>query len=153
MKENILKSLLFLSVLTFLFFASCNTDESSKGSNVKIIVSLDEVNASDDYVSVTIVGNNQSGNIDFPLWKLNNINQSNEIVSLDKNNFSGNIKTYTIETIKPIEIFTASFQIINYNNPITGTIKIERNGNIMVNETINLQTDNSDFTESYTINN
>ena len=133
---------------------SCSESDNNSSSSFKITITLNDVNATNDYVSVTVVGNNQSGNVVLPLWRINGSDQANsQTVSLDKNDFTGTTKTYVIESIKPIQIFTASVQIINYEAPLTGTLKIENNGNIIVNEAINLVGDNTDFTESYSINN
>lgn len=142
------------ATLMSLVFTACNNDEAIKNSKIKITIDLNDVNATDDFVSITVVGNNQSGNVTLPLWRLNGSDQPNSLtVSLDKNDFTGNTRTYVIETIKPIQIFSAGFQIINYGAPLTGTLKIENNGSIMVNETINLVGDNTDFTENYSVNN
>ncbi len=137
----------------FILF-SCSESDNNSSSSFKITITLNDVNATNDYVSVTVVGNNQSGNVALPLWRINGSDQANsQTVSLDKNDFTGTTKTYVIETIKPVQIFSSNFQIINYDNPLTGILKIEKNGNIIINETLNLVGDNNDFTESYNINN
>lgn len=141
-------------ICSVLLLFSCSESDNDTSSRFKITITLNEVNPTDDFVSVTVVGNNQSGNVTLPLWRLNGSDQTNSLtVSLDKNDFSGNTKTYVIESIRPIQIFSAGFQIINYGDPLTGTLKIENNGTIMVNETINLVGDNTDFTENYSVNN
>ena len=147
-----LRKVIIICSLFILF--SCSESDNDTSSGYKITITLNDVNATDDFVSVTVVGNNQSGNVTLPLWRLNGSDQTNSLtVSLDKNDFTGNTKTYVIETIKPIQIFSAGFQIINYGAPLTGTLKIENNESIMVNETINLVGDNIDFTENYSVNN
>lgn len=148
----VLRKVIIICSLFILF--SCSESDNDTSSGYKITITLNDVNATDDFVSVTVVGNNQSGNVTLPLWRLNGSDQTNSLtVSLDKNDFTGNTKTYVIETIKPIQIFSAGFQIINYGAPLTGTLKIENNESIMVNETINLVGDNIDFTENYSVNN
>lgn len=149
---NILRKVMTIYMCALLL--SCSESDNDTSSTFKITITLNDVNATDDFVSVTVVGNNQSGNVTLPLWRLNGSDQTNSLtVSLDKNNFTENTKTYVIESIRPIQIFSAGFQIINYGAPLTGMLKIENNGNIMVNETINLVGDNTDFTENYSVNN
>lgn len=142
-----------LAIFSLLVLSSCSKSEaySNSSSKYKITITLNDVNETNDFVSLTVVGNNQSGNVNFPLWRLNGIDQPNSLtVSLNKNNFTGNTVTYIIETVNPIEIFSAGVQIINYGPPLTGTFKIETDGNVVINETINLVGDNTDFTHNYT---
>lgn len=154
MKATLIWCQKVILIFSLLILFSCSESDNNSSSSFKITITLNDVNATNDYVSVTVVGNNQSGNVVLPLWRINGSDQANsQTVSLDKNDFTGTTKTYVIESIKPIQIFTASVQIINYEAPLTGTLKIENNGNIIVNEAINLVGDNTDFTESYSINN
>lgn len=157
MKSKLNLSIKFLFLVVTITLFSCNNnddDRASNGSSYKITITLNDVNVNDDYVSVTAVGNNQSGVINYPMWKINDADQPNiQTISLIDTDFSGTTKTYIVETVNPIGIFTSGFQIINYGQPLTGSLKIERNGKTMVNETINLVGDNTDFTNEYSFNN
>lgn len=150
-KDFFTKALTLLLVISL--FACSKDSDPAAGSTYKITVMLNEVNASNNYVSITTVGNNQSGVVTYPLWRLNGTDQANiQTLSLDKNDFTGNTKTYVMETVSRIQIFSAGVQIINYGPSLTGSFKIEKNGSTVVNETINLTGDNSDFTKNYSFN-
>lgn len=156
----------FKHVFTFLltalllgFVASCSKDDDdgngdgnggTGGANYKITVTLNGVNAADDYVSVVASGSNYQNSSS--IWKINGTTQTGQTAGLDKSNFTGSTKTYIIETNSPIVALSASIQVVNYNSAITGTYKIEKNNDTVVNETINLTTNGADFTKKYTFN-
>ena len=144
-----------LMIIALIILFSCSSDDnSSSSSSYKITVTLNDVNTTDDFISIVVVGNNQSGVNNYPMWKLNGVNQENvQTISLGKNDFTGTTKTYVMETVNPIEILTSGVQIINYGNPLTGSFKIEKNGTILINQDINLVDDNSDFTQDYSYSN
>ncbi|CAM2900931.1 hypothetical protein CHFL109739_06440 [Chryseobacterium flavum] len=148
----------FFTLMLLGFIVSCggNDDEGGDGngaginsSHYKITVTLNGVNATDDYVSVVASGGNHQN--DSSLWKINGAVQNGQtVVGLNKNSFSGATKSYTIETNTPIAALSASIQVINFNSTITGTYKIEKDNQLVVNETINLTADGADFTKNYT---
>ena len=151
------KSLLLGTLMIFSLISafSCSSDDnSSSGSSYKITITLNDVNATDDFISIVVVGSNQSGVNNYPMWKINGVNQENvQTISLGKSDFTGITKTYVMETVNPIEILTSGVQIINYGNPLIGNFKIEKNGTILINQDINLVGDNSDFTQDYSYSN
>lgn len=153
----------FVFLLTTLFLgiaSSCSNDDDdngngegngggTSGANYKITVTLNGVNSTDDYVSVVASGSNHQNSSS--IWKINGTTQNGQTaVGLDKNNFSGSTKTYIIETNSPIAALSASIQVVNFNSTITGSYKIEKNNDTVVNETINLTTNGADFTKHYT---
>lgn len=152
MKDILSDALVHMMVFFTLSSCSNNDDNnnSHNDSSYKITITLNEVNENNDYVSVTLAGNNLSGDVESPLWSINGEGQPNTLtVSLDKNDFTGATKTYIIETNTTIDVFTAGVQIINYGPALTGSFKIEQNNTTVVSEAINLVGDNTDFTEDY----
>ncbi len=153
-KSLLLSTLVIASLISIFSCSSDDNSNSNTGSSYKITVTLNDVNATDDFISIVAVGSNQSGVNNYPMWKLNGANQANvQTISLGKNDFTGTTKTYVMETVNPIGIFTSGVQIINYGNPMTGIFKIEKNGSILINQTINLVGDNTDFTQDYSYTN
>lgn len=152
MKDILSDALVHMMVFFTLSSCSNNDDNnnSHNDSSYKITITLNEVNENNDYVSVTLAGNNLSGDVESLLWSINGEGQPNTLtVSLDKNDFTGATKTYIIETNTAIDVFTAGVQIINYGPPLTGSFTIEQNNTTVVSEAINLVGDNTDFTEDY----
>ena len=152
--------LLFTTLLiTSVSHVSCSTSDDDNGgadgSNYKITVTLNDVNETDDFISIVAVGGNVSENNNSPMWRVNNQDRPGGVqsVSLGDNDFTGGNATYILETINPINILTMGVQIINYGENLTGNFRIEKNGTTQVNETINLMGDNTDFTENYSFNN
>lgn len=146
------KVLLLLAV-SFIFSCSSN-DDDPKGSKYKITVTLNNVNATDDFVSIVAVGGNISGNNTFPMWQVNGLNQPlTESVSLGDTDFTGATTTYVIETVNTLDLVELGTQIINYGEDLTGSLKVEKNGSTIINETINLVGDDTDFTKDYSFDN
>lgn len=141
--------LLMAAGLTF-SISSCRGDDPSpnplEGNNYKITVTIPNVeaannNALDDYVSI-IASGGTANNTDSDIWKINGALQNGQkVVSLDEDDFEGSTKTYVIESTKPLPALAASYQIINNNNPINVSYKIEKNGNVVVNENFTLADD------------
>jgi hypothetical protein len=149
MKSKVLKVSLLLSLMALLAVSCSNDQDDNSGNNFKITVSLNNVNATDDFVSVAVAGQNASGNV-YPMWKVNSQEKpATQTVSLGDTDFTGSTTTYIIETVNPIDVMVVGIQLINYGNDMTGSLKIERNGNTVVNEIISLVGDNKDFTEDY----
>lgn len=145
-----------LFVATLLIISCSNDDDNTiNGNNYKITVTLNNVNETDDFVSVVAVGANITENNNSPMWRINNIDRPAAVrsVSFGDTDFTGGTVTYLIETINPIDILEIGVQIINYGEDLTGSFKVEKNGTIQINETINLVGDNTDFTEDYSFNN
>ncbi|MGG5210165.1 hypothetical protein ACQWU4_14675 [Chryseobacterium sp. MIQD13] len=148
-----------LTALLLGFVSSCSKDDDEPGggdgpgnggANYKITVTLNGVNATDDYVSVVASGSDYQNSTS--IWKINGTVQNGQTaVGLNDSNFEGATKTYIIETNSPIVALAASIQVINFHSAITGTYKVEKNGTAIVNETINLTTDGADFTKQYSL--
>ncbi|WP_345949181.1 hypothetical protein ABDD95_20255 [Mucilaginibacter sp. PAMB04274] len=159
MKKTVFKNLITAIACFMLLagFSSCSkkdNDESSPsspdGRTAKFTVTV--TNAPESaYISFVMVGltNNTT---DATVWKVNGVVQNNEkTVSLGKNNFSGNTKTYVIESIKPLSNISVGVQClspgtasynISYKAEINGVVKAD-NKDVTV-------TANSDFTHDYT---
>lgn len=143
-----------LSMLTFgSMMTSCSkkddqTEITKKGSNYKITVTLDNVNADQDYVSIAIAGGTGGGKTD--VWKVNGVVRTGEsAIGLSKTDFVGATKTYVIETVEPIRAFSGGVQIINYGADLKVNYKIEVDGTVKVNETPTLSGDGANLTKQY----
>lgn len=148
------RSIIALSLFSTLFLSSCkssNDDDdvkSENGNSYKITVTLNNVNADDDYVSVIAVGTGAGTKLD--VWKVNNVVKSGESsVSLGDTDFTGSTKTYIIETTEKISNFTNSIQIINYGQDMTVSYKIEKDDVVKINENVTLAGPGTDFTKNY----
>lgn len=146
----------FLSMVAFgSLLTSCSKSNDDmveeaigSGSLYKITVTLDDVNANEDYVSVVAAGGTNGGKTD--VWKLNGVVKTGESgIGLGKNDFTGATKTYIIETTDPIVAFSGGVQIINYGAPLPVKYKIEKGTETVVNENITLTGDGADFTKQY----
>lgn len=153
-KSKNTKSIIALSLFTTLLLSSCkssNDDEgvqAETGNNYKITVTLNNVNASDDYVSVVSAGVGAGTKLD--VWKVNGVVKVGEsAVSLGDTDFTGSTKTYVIETTEKISAFTNNVQIINYGQAMTISYKIEKDNVVTINENVTLTADGSDFTKRY----
>lgn len=154
-KKIVIRSLTFLLAVGFLYLASsCRSDDKEDKqydkNTYKITLTLNGVDT-DDYVSFSLAGTNT--NADSNVWKLNGQTQAGQIgISLGKDNFTGSTKTYVIESNFKITGIAAGGQIINVApGAITGTLKIEKNGTVQVNENINLATDMAQFSKQYNL--
>ena len=150
------KSVLFSASFVFasLAFSSCSSSSTEEdpqpanGNNFKITVTLNNVSATNDYVSVVTVGGTSSGV--YTNWKVNGkVRTGENSISLGKTDFTGSTKTYVIETSEPIKSLTAGTQIINYGDDMPMSYKIEKNGKVVIDENLTLKGDNSDFTKNY----
>jgi len=149
------KRMIALAGLTLLMgLSSCGDDDDDKaGAVYRVIITLNAVVSTDDFVSVTVAGTNQSSAVIDPLWRINGAAQPNvPIVVLDADDFTGSTKTYEIESVVPIDVLASGVQVINYGSPLTGSYRVEREGKVLVNEVINLTGDDSDFTRDDTFN-
>lgn len=155
MKKHILTSA-FSSLLMMLLVSSCsNSDDNNDtgAANYKITVTLSNVNETDDFVSVVAVGSKLSGGNTYPMWKVNEEEEpATQSVSLGDTDFTGSTTTYVIQSIYPLDLVELGTQIINYGQDLTGKIKVEKDGNIVLNQSINLIGNNKDFTKDYSFN-
>lgn len=152
-KKAAMKSVMTLTAALTLLAVSCRNDDDApntppemKGNNYKITVTIPNVeatnnNALDDYVSIIASGGTLNS-MESDIWKINGVLQNGQkAVSLDEDDFEGSIKTYVIESAKPLLSLAASYQIMNNNSPISISYKIEKNGTVVVNENFTLAMD------------
>ncbi|MCD8741051.1 hypothetical protein LT679_10595 [Mucilaginibacter roseus] len=103
------------------------------------------------YISFVMVGltNNTS---EATVWKVNGAVQNNQsAVSLGKNDFSGNTKTYVIESTKPLNAISAGIQCLSPGNEAYKvSYKAEINGEVKENLKDFTVTKTADLTRDYT---
>ena len=137
--------------------SSCRSDDNGtpnpglpSGNKYKITFTLNGVDPNDN-VSFSLAGTNTSA--DTNVWKINGQTQAGQMgIGLTDDNFTGSTKTYVIESNFPIVSIASGLNIVNYNpGTITGSIKIEKGGNEVVNQPINLTTDGATFSKQYNL--
>ncbi|MFA6246580.1 MAG: hypothetical protein WC615_06545 [Mucilaginibacter sp.] len=157
MKKSIFKNLIAVTICAVLFagFSSCSKKSSSdptpsNGRNAKFTVTVTGAPAS-AYLSFVMVGLTNDPK-DATVWKVNGVVQNNESsVSLSKNNFSGNTKTYVIESVKPLTTVSVGIQCLNVeDSPYKVSYKAEINGEVKNDEKDFTVTKTADFTHDYT---
>lgn len=147
-------NIILIPFVLIIYSCSNKDDKNTNASNYKITVTLNNVNAIDDFVSIVAVGANFSGKNTYPMWKVNGQNQpQTQTVSLGDTDFTGVTTIYVIETINPLDLVELGVQIINYEQDLTGNLKVESKDKTLINEAINLVGDNSDFTKDYSFDN
>jgi len=154
-KVNVKIALLgILSALTFsMLTIGCSKDDDNtipeqKGSHYKITVTLNNVNADQDFVSIAVAGGNPGGKTD--VWKVNGVVKTGEsAIGLGDTDFTGATKAYVIETTEPIRAFSGGVQIINYGAPLSVDYKIEVDGKVKVTENPTLTGDGANLTKQY----
>ena len=146
-------SLFALIVLTLLF--SCKKDDAgtptdTDGKNFKFTITVNGVE-DQDYVSFVFVG----ATLDNAktIWKVNGVTKSNETaISLGKNDFLGDTKTYIIESATPLRLVTTSQQCLNpgaTNPSYKVSFKAEVNGEVVTNDQNFNVTSTTDYTHKY----
>ncbi|MBD1386697.1 hypothetical protein IDJ75_15545 [Mucilaginibacter rigui] len=157
MKKSFFKNLIAFTICAVLFagFSSCSKKSSndptpSNGRNAKFTVTVTGAPAS-AYLSFVMVGLTNDPK-DATVWKVNGVVQNNESsVSLSKNNFSGNTKTYIIESVKPLTAVSVGIQCLNVeDSPYKVSYKAEINGEVKNDEKDFTVTKTADFTHDYT---
>jgi hypothetical protein len=156
MKKSIFKSFVTAIIFAGLLagFSSCSKSSGdpspSNGRTAKFTVTVTGAPSS-AYISFVMVGltNNTS---EATVWKVNGTVRNNEnTVSLGKNDFSGNTKTYVIESIKPLSAISVGVQCLNVeNSAYKVSYKAEINGEIKNDEKDVTVTKTADFTHDYT---
>lgn len=153
-KLNLKNAALSLAlVFGFAAMTGCSSDDDDTnptgGNTYKMTVTLNNVEPERDFISFVAVGGTHDQSNTF--WKVNGKERNGEQgISLDDNDFAGSTKTYVIESTKPLVLTTVGIQFINYGNPLSYSVKIEKNGKTEIDETNTLIGDNSDFTKNYT---
>jgi hypothetical protein len=145
----------FICAVLLAGFSSCSKKNSgdpspSNGRNAKFTVTVTGTPAS-AYISFVMVGLTSDPK-EATVWKVNGVVQNNESsVSLGLNNFSGNTKTYVIESVKPLSTIGVGIQFLNVEDiPYKVSYKAEINGEVKNDEKDFTVTKNADFTHDYT---
>lgn len=153
-KLKLKNALLFLfAALVSVSMFGCSSDDDENlptdENDYKITVTVNNVNVDRDFISFVVVGgtHDQSNT----LWKVNGEERNGEQgVSLIDADFAGSTKTYVIESVKPLILAKIGIQFINYAEPLSYAVKIEKNGTTEIDESSTLNGDNSTFTKDYT---
>jgi len=156
MKKSIFKKLTTgICVVLLLAFSSCSKGEGddpspSDGRNAKFTVTVSNAPGS-AYISFVMVGLTKDPK-EATVWKVNGVVQNNQnTVSLGRNEFSGNTKTYVIESVKPLQTISVGAQCVNVEDlPYQISYKAEINGEVKTDEKGFTVTKNADFTKDYT---
>ena len=157
MKKSIFKNLttVIICVVLSAGFSSCSKKNSgdpspTDGRTAKFTVTVTGAPSS-AYISFVMVGLTSDPK-EATVWKVNGAVQNNESsVSLGKNNFSGNTKTYVIESIKPLSAISVGVQCLNVeNSSYKVSYKAEINGEVKNDEKDFTVTKIADFTHDYT---
>lgn len=102
-----------------------------------------------DYVSVVTSGGTANPQ-ESDLWKLNGILQNGQKgVGINDEDFAGATKTYVLESNKQLVGVAAGFRVINRQQPMTVSYKLEKNGQTVVNENFTLAAGESKNKDSY----
>jgi Ni,Fe-hydrogenase III small subunit len=159
MKTSILKKI-SAAVICFALLAglsSCSkkkddtvTPPNSKGKTAKFTVSVTGAPSS-AYISFVMAGVATDVS-NSTVWKINNVTQNNEMaVSLGQNNFAGNVQTYVVESVIPLQSISVGVQCLSPANvPYTISYKAEINGEVKANDQNVSVTKDADFTHDYT---
>ncbi|MCC8407825.1 hypothetical protein LJ707_02720 [Mucilaginibacter sp. UR6-1] len=158
MKKSICKTVVtaLSCIILFAGLSSCgkkDSDESTPASGDRTAKFTVTVTGAPEsaYVSFVMVGltNNPS---ESTVWKVNGTVQNNEsAVSLGENNFSGNTKTYVIESIKPLSNISVGIQCLSPGNAAYKvSYKAEIDGKVKEDIKDFTVTQNADFTHDYT---
>lgn len=141
-----------LMTLTALVATSCRKDDekAAGGGVVKITLTVPNAEAAAlDQVMLTVSGSSSSSSL--ATWKLNGAVQTGQgAVGLNTNDFTGTTKTYVIESTGPVEVATVSVQLINFENPMNYSFKLEKGGKVIAEEANKTLSGNgTDFTKLY----
>ncbi|WP_057939731.1 hypothetical protein [Algoriphagus resistens] len=148
-----LKRTVFIFMLVLgVALAGCSRDDDSPSANrntYKVTMTISDVEET-DFISLTLTGVNLDGSAGNTLWKINGQEMTGEtVVSLARADFVESTLTYTIESIKPLDQLLVGVQLLNFNNDLSFILKIEKNGQIEIDEEKTLA-DGNDFTKQYT---
>lgn len=153
MQKCMLKHTVFIFMLVLgVVLVGCSSDDDRPSPNrntYKVTMTISNVEEP-DFISLTIAGVNFDASAGNTLWKINGQEMTGEtVVSLARADFVGSTLTYTIESIKPLDQLLVGVQLLNFNNDLSFILKIEKNGQIEIDEEKTL-TDGNDFTKQYT---
>lgn len=143
-KKIVLRSMMLLMALGLVFgISSCRDGDDNptvpvvNTNTYKITVTIPLVDGS-DYVSINTSGSTANPQ-ESDLWKLNGVLQNGQkVVGLNRQDFDGATKTYILESTKPLVTVAAGFSVINSQQPMSVSYKIEKNGTVVVNENFTL---------------
>lgn len=117
--------------------------------NYKYTITVD--NPIDDNDSITFVLVS-AGSQNSTVWKVNNVERNSEqSISLTRNDFNQGVNTYVIETIEPQVTNAFSVQLLNFENDLKFSIKVEVNNEVkLLEENKVLSGNGTDFSRNYT---
>lgn len=117
--------------------------------NYKYTITVD--NPIDDNDSITFVLVS-AGSQNSTVWKVNNVERNSEqSISLTRNDFNQAVNTYVIETIEPQVTNAFSVQLLNFENDLKFSIKVEVNNEVkLLEENKVLSGNGTDFSRNYT---
>ena len=153
-------SISFCSLLmaTAVFSTGCGKDDDNTpengnggtGKNIKITVTVSSAVDQSDYISLVSSGGTLTPG-DNTIWKTNGVTQnSQQAISLARNDFTGSTKTYVIESTKKLDACSIGVQFINFGQDLNFSMKIEVDGKVSVDESNKTLTgEGSDFTKQY----
>lgn len=130
---------LCLAAITSFIFTGCSKKNDpapeEKRVAVKFTITATGVTDDDNITIHALAGNGDASQYGAPVWKVNGVTQNNESsVFLKGNQFTGNTKTYVLETVKPFGITTISVECTNRGTaPITLNFNTQVDGKVQTN--------------------
>ncbi len=141
---------LFLFMLfSAVFLNSCSKDDDpvSEEGSYKITITATNV-TTDDYISFVASGSPVDFNANTP-WKINGAERTGETaVSVTDDDLAGGTKTVVIESARPLRMVAIGAQFIPTAQAISISFKVEKNGQIQVEENLQLAPEQS-FSRNY----
>jgi hypothetical protein len=138
-KKHVVYSLCLVMVTSFLFTGCGKKDDPAPANNAKIsmkfTLSVTGADQNDQIDFAVSAGNHDASQYGAPVWKINGTTQGNEnVLLLDKGDFTGATKTYVIETVKPFNFGSLKVGYSNHDGAaITMSYKAEVNGAVETN--------------------
>lgn len=116
--------------------------------NYKYTITVDNPIDNTDYISFAIAAGGTQENT---IWKVNNVTRTGEqSLGFGRNEFTAGTNTYVIESIQPLRMNAFGVQIVNFGSDIKFSVKVEVDGQTVLNENQILTGDGSDFSRDYT---
>lgn len=106
----------------------------AKKMNMKVTISVVGAEAGDNMYWQINAANLDATHYGAPVWKVNGVTQGNtHTVELDETKFTGNTKTYVLETVKAFHVGSLNFDYTNQGAPMTVSYKVEIDGKAVTN--------------------
>lgn len=102
-----------------------------------------------DYLTFVFAGVSSTSNT--TVWKVNGVTQNNQQgITLDQDDFTGNVTTYVVETVMPVEAIAASIQCLAYGDRnYTVSYKAEIDGVVKNNDENITVAEHQDYTHQF----